>query len=254
MNSFIVERSHSPLGSKRRHAGSTEERNRLCEGRLARFVANEAGRRDADSDDRRLSRTLGRGLRRAAGARRPKRILHLPRARRESEPLRPLGAGAGIRQGRRGLPDDAQSPGISGDLDGLGARRRGVGADQHQSDRPLARPLRRHRRRQGGDRRGLSAAAVRRRARASRRRPRRFRPWRRRGRRTARRRRGRDLQRGSACRARASRADDRRQRALHLHLGHDRIAQGRAHHPFARAAHHVRFCRCGERQAPGPHL
>ena len=152
-------------GSKRRHAGSIEERNRLCEGHLARFDANEAGRRGADSNDRRLSRALGRGLRRSAGA-------HRPKAR--SFTYRELDARAnryarwalarGLAQGRRGLPDDAQPAGISRDLDGLRARRRGDGADQHQSDRSFARPLRRHRRRQGGDRRDLTETAIRRRA------------------------------------------------------------------------------------------
>ena len=45
-----------------------------------------------------------------------------------------------------------------------------------------------------------------------------------------------------------------RQGALHLHLGHDRPAQGREHQPHAAAAHHDVVPGRGERQARRPHV
>ena len=61
--------------------------------------------------------------------------LQLSRACRALEPLRALGARAGHRQGRHGLPDDAEPAGIPGDLARRHARRRRGRAAQHQSDR-----------------------------------------------------------------------------------------------------------------------
>ena len=57
------------------------------------------------------------------------------------------------RQGRDGLPADAEPAGIHGGLDRHHPRRRRRGADQHQPGRPLARPLHRHRRAEAHHRR-----------------------------------------------------------------------------------------------------
>ena len=67
-------------------------------------------------------------------------------------------------------------------------------------------------------------------------------------------RRDRRVRRRAARRRRAPGADDQRPRALHLHLRNDRPAEGGAHHPFARAAHHARLRRGGRRAAERPHL
>ena len=242
------------IGSERRHVGATEERDRLCPRHPARAAAHAADRREPQSDARRLSRSLGQDLRRPAGAARRNRGAHLPPARRARQPLRALGPRAGARQGRRDLPDDGQPPGICRDLARHGARRRGDGADQHQSCRPLARPFARHRRRQGGDRRSAFPGAIRHRPRQARRAAARLRPWRGGERREARRSSGRRLLRRRARPGRAAGADDRGPGAVHLHLRHHRPAEGGAHHPLARFAHHVRLRRRRRRARRGPNV
>ena len=67
--------------------------------------------------------------------------LQLSRARRALEPLCALGAGAGHRQGRHRLPADAEPARIPGDLARRHPRRRRGGAAQHQPDRARRSPI-----------------------------------------------------------------------------------------------------------------
>ena len=56
------------------------------------------------------------------------------------------------------------------------------------------------------------------------------------------------LSRAPLAAAERPRRQDQRRRALHLHVGHDGSAEGGAHHPFARAARHVRLRRRARRR------
>ena len=165
---------------------------------------------------RRSATTSNAGRRRTATGWRcfPKPSPHLPPARPARQSLRALGARPRAGQGRRDLPDGAQPAGLRGDLDGHGARRRRDGAHQRQARRAVARPFDRHRRRQGGDRRGVAGGAVFQRAAQPPRASAALRLWRDRRRRAARRSRGRDLRRPSARGRRAAGADDRGSCAL----------------------------------------
>ena len=71
----------------------------------------------------------------------PQRKFQPCRAGGARQPIRALGAGAGHRERRHGLPADAQSPGLSGDLAGHHPHRRHCGADEHQSEGRSAGPL-----------------------------------------------------------------------------------------------------------------
>ena len=66
--------------------------------------------------------------------------------------------------------------------------------------------------------------------------------------------RDRRLLRRRARRRRAPRADDRGPRAVHLHLGHDRPAQGRQHQPLPADAGDPRLRRRHEHARLGPHV
>ena len=68
--------------------------------------------------------------------------------------------GAGRRQGRHGLPADAEPAGIPGDLARHHPRRRRGGAAQHQPDRPGARPLHQRGRAEAHHRRRRDAAGA----------------------------------------------------------------------------------------------
>ena len=147
-----------------------------------------------------------------------------------SQVLRGLGAEPRRRQGRRRRADDAELPAIPGDLAGDRPRRRGRRAGQHQPCRRLAAALDRDRRAQAYHRRRDACSMPS---------PRSSRAWLR----TCGS--GRMAATDMACRASRARsrnpvssmmraylaADSRRSRAVHLHLGHHRPAQGGRRQP-----------------------
>ena len=170
----------------------------------------------------------GQVRRRAGVALRP-RALHLPRTCGALQPLRALGIGAGPAQGRHGLPADAGAAGIPGDLGRHHARRRRGCAPQHPPDRDGAGPLHQRRHPEAHHRRrGIARIAGER-----------ARPYRRRREDLAPRRCRRQFSPASIARSTAFpattsrppifRPDHRGPRALHLHIGHDRPAEGRQH-------------------------
>ena len=148
------------------------------------------------------------------------------------------GRWAESRQGRGRLPADAEPAGIHGDLARHHARRRRRGAAQHQSDRPLARPLHRHRRRPSTSSSRPSCSS-----RSDTARPL-LQEQRRRSGCTATAqpkypridRAIEALSGGRLAAARAPPAHHRGPRALHLHVRHHRPAQGRQHQPLPRDA------------------
>ena len=158
-----------------------------------------------------------------------------------------------LQKGDTRLPADAEPAGIHGGVARHHQCRRRRGADQLQSGRDVARPLRRHRRAEARRGRGRARRRVRHRACADQVQPQDLVPRRER-RHAAPRYADRHTARSRARRLGARQPDHRGPRALHLHLRHHGTAEGRQHQPLPRDARELCVCRGDGHQARRPHV